>query len=185
LIAKESGLNDLLLRPLSAKNLPVTHPEKKGWVNRDQLLGIQGRSRKVQLITAKKLNINDFPQPAGGCLLCEKEFGKKLFEMFKKWPDGNGEDIALLKFGRHFWEGKSLIVLGRNHQENQRLEMIFQPRKVGPFWAEESLIIPKGFPGPTALIRSKKISPATIKKAKKMILSYSPKASVQPQFVVR
>src|SRR3972149_7238825 len=54
LVEKESGLEGLLLRPLSAKLLPRTIPEEKGWVNRDKLYGIQGRSRKEQMILARE-----------------------------------------------------------------------------------------------------------------------------------
>ena len=176
LVAKESGLKDRLLRPLSAKVLPPTLPEKKGWVKREKLMAIQGRSRQQQIALAKKLKIKEYPQPAGGCLLCEKEFGKKLFKLLEKWPECNGNDIGLLRLGRHFWEGKTLIVLGKNHEENLKLAKLAQKKDI--------LLKPQNFPGPTALIRNSKINQKKIKTAQKLILKLSSKASKQPQFVV-
>jgi hypothetical protein len=166
ILTQESGLNGYLLRPLSAQLLPETIPEKKGWVDREKLLAIQGRGRYQQIELAKKWKLS-FPQPAGGCILCEKVFGEKLKIMFKNWPSCNGDDVQLLKLGRHFWQGKNLIVLGRNEKENEELEKLAKKSDV--------LIIPKNFPGPTALIRGKKISKTTVKIAKKRILKFSPK----------
>ena len=166
LIAQESSLSNLLLRPLSAKILPPTLPEKKGWIDREKLRGIQGRSRKKQIALAKKHDLQ-YPQPAGGCLLCEPEFGKKLFKLFKKWPDCTGKDVELLKIGRHFWDKKTKIVLGRNQQENEKLETFAQKNDV--------LIKPQNFLGPLALLQGNKITQKNIKKAKNLITKYSKK----------
>jgi len=173
LIAKESGLNDLLLRPLSARLLAPTLVEKKGWVKRKKLMAIQGRSRKKQIALAQKFKIPPYPQPAGGCLLTEKEFAPKLFNLLKRWPKANGQDVTLLRLGRHFWDKKTLIILGRNQNENEKLEKMKMKKDI--------LITPKNFPGPTALVRTKgqKTSQA-IKKAKELILGYSPKAKLIP-----
>lgn len=176
IIAEKSGLKDRLLRPLSARVLPISLPEKKGWIDRDKLLAIQGRSRRHQLVLAKKYRLQ-FPQPAGGCLLTEKEFGQKLLDLFQKWPDCDGNDVALLRLGRHFWKGKTKIVLGRNKEENDQLAKLTQKKDI--------LVVPQNFPGPTALIRShQKIKPATVKKAKKLIISFSSRAPEKPQFLV-
>lgn len=173
LIAKKSGLNDLLLRPLSAKLLPLTLPEKKDWVNREKLLAIQGRQRHNQIKLAQKYKLT-FPQPAGGCILCEPEFAKKLFELFKKWPKAEGDDVKLLFLGRHFWYRNNKIILGKNKEENEKLVKM---AKKGDF-----LVEPANFPGPTALIRGPKITPHAIKKAKTLILTYSKKQSTSPAF---
>src|SRR5205085_2502906 len=45
IIGENSNLTDLLLRPLSAKLLPVTKPEREGWVDRRRLYGFWGRGR--------------------------------------------------------------------------------------------------------------------------------------------
>jgi len=194
LIAKESGLKDRLLRPLSAKLFSPTLPEKKGWVNRDKLMAIQGRQRHIQIKLAKKYKLT-YPQPAGGCILCEPEFAKKLFELFDKWPKCSGEDIKLLFLGRHFWHpaksrtrkfrfakasfaGRGAlatkIVLGKNEEENEKLAKLAQKGNL--------IIEPANFPGPTALIRGEKITSQTIKKAKSLILTYSKKQSTSPTF---
>ncbi len=119
IIEKESGLKGLILRPLSAKLLPETIPEKKGWINRDKLLAIKGRSRKEQISLANKFNLN-YPCPAGGCLLTEKEFAKKIRDLFKHKKKINSDDMKLLKLGRHF-RLKDKIIVGRNERENKML----------------------------------------------------------------
>jgi len=77
LIEKETGLKGKLLRPLSAKLLPTTEAEKK-WIDRNRLLSINGRKRETQLELAKRFGIEGYPTPAGGCLLTDKEFAKKI-----------------------------------------------------------------------------------------------------------
>jgi len=100
LIATESGLNGLLLRPLSAKHLPLTIPEKKEWVERDLLMDFQGRSRKPQMELAKNLKIKEYPAPAGGCLLTEKAFSQRLKDLLTCQDAPELREIELLKLGR-------------------------------------------------------------------------------------
>jgi tRNA-uridine 2-sulfurtransferase len=121
LIAEESGLKDKLLRPLSAKLLPETVAEKKGLVDRNKLLDIQGRSRKPQLELAKEYEIRSYPSPAGGCLLTCEEYSKKLQDLFDNKKRLKMTDIALLRVGRHFRLGKNKIIVGRNQEENSLL----------------------------------------------------------------
>jgi tRNA U34 2-thiouridine synthase MnmA/TrmU len=154
LIDKETKLEGKLLRPLSAKLLEETDAEKSGLIDRSKLFDIQGRSRKRQIELAEKYNIS-YPSPAGGCLLCEPEFCKRLKPVLSSI---NEADIELLRFGRHFPEG---IILGRNEQENQKLEKIAKKNKL-------ILVIPNQ-PGPSALIKDKKL----INKAKELIKKYS------------
>jgi tRNA U34 2-thiouridine synthase MnmA/TrmU len=78
LIEKEAGLDGLILRPLSAKLLPASIPEKEDWVDREKLLKIQGRSRKPQIHLADHYGIRDYPCPAGGCLLTDPVFPLRL-----------------------------------------------------------------------------------------------------------
>lgn len=168
LIEKESGLKGYLLRPLSAKLLNPTIPEKENWVNRDNFLDISGRSRKRQIALAKKWGISDYPAPAGGCLLTDLEFSKKIKEMLILWPDCAGNDVKLLKLGRHFWEGENKIIVGRNEKENSEIKQLSQKGDI--------LIKPKEFAGPLILIRSKKkISEKSLLKAKELMIKYSPK----------
>lgn len=119
---KEAGLEGKILRPLSAKLLPETEAEKKGWVNREKLLDIRGRSRKKQIKLTKEFGIKDYPCPAGGCLLTYKEFAAKIRDLFIQKKKVGIKDINLLKIGRHFRFGKNKIIVGRNEAENKQLE---------------------------------------------------------------
>jgi hypothetical protein len=106
LIEKESGLDDLLLRPLSAKLLAPTLPEREGVVDRERLFAISGRSRKEQMRLAVSLGIEDYPTPAGGCCaLLDPVFASRLGDALGRLgPDDrlSREEVALLRVGRHF-----------------------------------------------------------------------------------
>jgi tRNA-specific 2-thiouridylase len=103
-IQEESGIHDRLLRPLCAKNLPETLPEREGWVNRTQLYDFHGRSRKPQMALAQKFGFDDYAQPAGGCcFLTDEQYSVKLSDMWQSRGEKRYEldDIMLLKVGRH------------------------------------------------------------------------------------
>ncbi|MCP2520104.1 hypothetical protein NLC26_01015 [Candidatus Aminicenantes bacterium AC-708-M15] len=121
IIEKEAGLEGKIVRPLSAKLLPETEAERKKWINREKLLDIKGRSRKPQISLAKKFGINDYPCPAGGCLLTYKEFARKVKDLFEHKKRISFKDIQLLKIGRHFRFNESKIIVGRNKLENKLL----------------------------------------------------------------
>ncbi|MDI6809460.1 MAG: tRNA (5-methylaminomethyl-2-thiouridylate)-methyltransferase [Candidatus Eisenbacteria bacterium] len=146
LIARESGLDRLLLRPLSARLLPPTIPEEKGWVDRSGLLSISGRSRKEQAALAAKYGLQDYPQPAGGCcFLTDKSYGRRLKDLFTfKGKDKiTAEDMILLKVGRHFRISPALkVIVGRDESENN-----FLMRHKG----SRSYLEPVNFPGPVTL----------------------------------
>jgi len=126
LIEKKSGLEGLLLRPLSAKLLEETVPEKRGWVNRQGLLCISGRGRRDQMELAKELGIKEYGQPAGGCLLTDPEFSKRLKDLIAH--EGlSRQNIELLKLGRHFRIApQTRLIVGRNQDENLKLENLAQ-----------------------------------------------------------
>lgn len=140
IIEKESKLEGLVLRPLSAKLLPPTVPEKMGIVDREKLLNISGRSRKPQMALAKSYEISDYPCPAGGCLLTDSGFSRRTKDIMTH-SEVTLNDIELLKVGRHFRLSHSCkIIIGRNKEENERLlkltetgDMCFSPIEVkGP-----------------------------------------------------
>ncbi len=137
LIEKEAGLEGRVVRPLSAKVLEETIPEKQGWVERRKLLNIAGRGRKEQMALAKEFGINDYPCPSGGCLLTDPNFSRRLRDLMKYNPDFSLNDIQLLKLGRHLRinHGYKLIV-ARNEKENaclielrQRGDYLFSPHQ--------------------------------------------------------
>lgn len=103
-VQRESGVEDLLLRPLCAKNLPATRPEREGWVDRDALHDFSGRSRKPQMALAAQFGFTDYAQPAGGCcFLTNEQYSVKLADLWQHRArrDYDLDDILLLKVGRH------------------------------------------------------------------------------------
>ncbi len=123
-IEKKSGLEGLLLRPLSAKRLPETIPESKGWVKREGLMDFSGRTRKPQIGLAGILGLKGYPNPSGGCLLTDPEFAKRLKELINH--EGlTQESIELLRYGRHFrLTPKARLIVGRNEKEDKALEAL-------------------------------------------------------------
>jgi tRNA-specific 2-thiouridylase len=122
IIERESGLEGRLLRPLSARLLEPTIPEQNGLIDRGRLLALQGRSRKLQMALAEKRGIADYPCPAGGCMLTDPGFARRMRDLMRFRPDFDLGDVNLLQVGRHFRlaPGAKSIV-GRNNDENLRL----------------------------------------------------------------
>jgi len=144
-IARESGLRDLLVRPLSAKLLLPTLPEEKGWIQREKLLDFQGRSRRPQMELANRLNISDYPSPGGGCLLTEKGFSRRLKDLVTARADVETRELELLKSGRHFRIGPhTKLVVGRNKLENEIIQTLAGEQDI--------LLKSVSAPGPTALL---------------------------------
>ena len=103
-VAAESGADDRLLRPLCAKNLPPTLPEREGWVDREKLFDFSGRSRKPQMALAQQYGFADYAQPAGGCcFLTDEKYSQKLVDLWQARgeKDYTLDDVMLLKVGRH------------------------------------------------------------------------------------
>lgn len=126
IVAAESGANDRLLRPLCAKLLAPTLPEREGWVQRDLLGDFSGRSRKPQMTMAKRFNIDDYAQPAGGCcFLTDENYSAKLADLWgaRGKREYELDDIMLLKVGRHLRPRPHFkIIVGREEGENNFLE---------------------------------------------------------------
>ena len=126
IIARESGVDDRLLRPLCAKHLPPTLPEREGWVDREKLYGFHGRNRKPQIALAKEFGFEDWAQPAGGCcFLTNEEYSKKLTDLWQARGSREYEldDIMLLKVGRHIRPADNYkLIISREEGENNYLE---------------------------------------------------------------
>ena len=144
IIAKEAGVHDRLLRPLSAQLLPPTLPEREGWVNRDQLHGFYGRSRKPQFELAEKFGLKEWAQPAGGCcFLTDESYSNRLSDLWeaRKVRDYEFEDIVLLKVGRHIRPSDEFkVIVARDEGESNYLRGFKKQFKtvetashVGPF----------------------------------------------------
>ncbi len=125
IIARESGADDRLLRPLCAKNLPPTLPEREGWVDRDKLFGFHGRGRTPQIELAKSLGIEEYSQPAGGCcFLTDNSYASKLGDLWQSRGERTYEidDIMLLKVGRHLRPAPHYkLIISREEGENHYL----------------------------------------------------------------
>ncbi len=125
-VARESGAEDLLLRPLCARNLPPTLPEREGWVDRERLYDFSGRTRKPQMALARQFGIEDYAQPAGGCcFLTDRQYATKLADLWRSRGERRYEldDIMLLKVGRHIRPRPHFkLIIGREEGENRFLE---------------------------------------------------------------
>ncbi len=125
-VSKHSGADDLLLRPLSARNLPETRPEREGWVERDKLYDFSGRSRKPQMALAKKFGFEDYAQPAGGCcFLTDEQYSHKLADLWQARGsrEYDMDDIMLLKVGRHLRPAPHFkLIISREEGEGNFLQ---------------------------------------------------------------
>ncbi|MFW5857472.1 MAG: hypothetical protein ACOCX4_06310 [Planctomycetota bacterium] len=127
-IDKATGLADRLLRPLSARFLDPTLPEREGWVDRDRLPAIRGRGRQEQIRLAAALGVARYGAPAGGCLLTEALFCRKFDDLLAHRPDADAGEMRLLAVGRHFrLDPQTRAVSGRDEGENDWLERLTRP----------------------------------------------------------
>ena len=143
-VEKESGFLHRLLRPLSALLLTETLMEQEGLVDRTRLLDINGRSRKRQMALAKQYGLDDYPAPAGGCLLTDPIFSRRLKELLIHSPEPDMREVELLKAGRHFRFASGIkVIIGRKKTENEFIEKY---TRVQDAWARVVT-----YPGPLAL----------------------------------
>ena len=140
------GLEGLVVRPLTARVLEPTLPEKEGVVDRSRLLGISGRGRTEQYALAAKYGITDIPQPSGGCLLTDPGYSARLRDLWAHDPAAGARDINLLRVGRHFRPSDPCkVIVGRDEGENKALEAFRTP--------SDALLYLKDFQGPMVLVR--------------------------------
>jgi tRNA U34 2-thiouridine synthase MnmA/TrmU len=146
-IERETNMEGKILRPLSAKLLKPTKSETNGLVDRSLLGSIRGRSRKGQLDLAANYGIADPPNSAGGCLLTDPQFSKRVRDLFKFMvSEPSINDVELLKIGRHFrLDSNSKLIVGRNHNENEMLLSYCEDR--------DYIIQPVSIPGPVSILR--------------------------------
>jgi len=151
IVERESGLTGRLLRPLSARLLEPTIPERDGLVDRSRLLDISGRSRQRQMALARELGVTDWPQPAGGCCyLTDESFARKFFDILDAREEAGEarrirkEDVVLLSTGRHFRiSPRAKLVVGRSEVENAVLD---------GYGAGRARLEARGLSGPVALL---------------------------------
>ena len=179
-IERDSDNDGLLLRPLSAKLLNPTKAETEGWIDREKLLSFSGRGRSPQIRMAKEYGIEDYPAPAGGCILADPILSTRIEKIYKDDFVVGVEaltvgDIRLFLVGRQFvLPGDHWLVLGRNEKENLKIEQLSS--------REDTLLRMADRPGPTALLRSSKrqhstqnISELTLSQAAGLVVRYGKK----------
>jgi tRNA-specific 2-thiouridylase len=150
-VEKNSGLPGYILRPLSAKLLPPTIPEQQGLVDRERLLDISGRGRKEQIKLAEDFGVTDYPAPAGGCLLTDVGFSRRLRDLLEHQENCQERDFELLRYGRHFrLDDNHKVIVGRTKEDNKQILELSDPHKdirlrmtdmAGP-----AVLIPSGAP---------------------------------------
>ena len=169
IIERESGCEDILVRPLCAKNLAQTKAEKEGLVDRQKLFDFSGRNRKPQMQLAEKFGITDYPSPAGGCILTDPVLSLRIQDYYETHEQIIPEDIMLMMIGRQFkLPSGAWLVVGRNQSENIKIEKLRQH--------DDWLLQPKDIPGPSAILRYRS-KPDDLETAASIVVRYSKKSA--------
>ena len=166
-VAKQSGMDGYIVRPLSAKRLPESIPEQEGLIDREQLLDLSGRSRKPQMRMAAQYGITSYPAPAGGCLLTDKGYSHRLRDIFDHQALYTEAELHLLKFGRHLrHDPHTKVIVGRTRKENE---------SIGKWIDADRDIVLKtmGYPGPTAVIPGGCKAESLVRRAAAICAGYS------------
>ncbi len=174
IVEELAGLENEILRPLSAKLLPETEIEKQGLIDRNKLLAIKGKSRKEQMALAKKLGFKSYATPGGGCLLTDPGYSKRFKELQEVFPDFGLEEASLIKYGRLFVEQDYMFLVGRKHEENLELKKITGK--------DDILLEVQEIPGPLTLLHffrvakqpvSEEVKQIALKKAAEKTVRYA------------
>jgi tRNA-specific 2-thiouridylase len=181
-IARHSGLEGRLLRPLSARLLPPTIPEEQGTIDRARLYDFSGRSRKGLIRLAREFGFadRDIPSPSTGCMLTQQNFAPRVFDLVRLQPDNQAWDFALLKVGRHVrFDPRTKVVVGRREAENVMLRELAarSDSRAG------ALLHPDNFMGPSALVAGE-ASDEAVQFAGGLILRFAHYDASEPARVV-
>ncbi|NDV18924.1 tRNA(5-methylaminomethyl-2-thiouridylate) methyltransferase [Pseudodesulfovibrio sp. JC047] len=170
LITKRAHVRDVLLRPLSAKNLKPTPMETSGLVDRDQLLDWSGRGRKPQYALAEAYGFTEIPTPGGGCCLTEASGAARFVQVLIHRPRPTATDFSLARAGRQYWAGSHWLTFGRTAEDNQQIESCVE--------STDYIFKVANFPGPLAVGRpvAGEWSPEALQDAAALMASYSGKA---------
>jgi len=167
IIEADTGLEGLIVRPLSAKRLPLTRPEEAGILDRNLFFGIEGRSRAKLLDLARHYGIKNPPAASAGCALTAPDFARKVRDIFEHSRDYQRWEFETLRMGRHFRVSPTArVIVARNESQNEYLTYL-HPRGT-------ALMTPENFQGPAALVageQTREIHEA----AGRLILRYSHK----------
>ncbi len=149
MIAIGSGLDDRLLRPLSARRLSPTRAEREGIVARDRLLDLQGTGRRTQLALAGELGIDAGPFSRGSCALAEATLAGHVQTLQQSRLAVTSAAIAALRLGRITWlDDTTVIVVSRRAEESEGLRQIVARGEL----SNSLLLELANIAGPTALV---------------------------------
>jgi len=174
-VAKWSGFKDLIVRPLSQKLLPDTKPIRERWIDKNLLLDLQGRNRIPQIELAEKFGISEYPTPAGGCLLTDPGYSKRLFDL-KKYNMFAQRFITFLNVGRQFrLDYSTKLIIGRNQNDNEYMEKLIE-KDVNN---KNIVLKAKEIPGPIGIVQThdKIVSEETLKLAAEILVRYTSKVN--------
>ncbi len=172
-VEKHSGFKGHIVRPLSAANLPPTIPEREGLVDRERLLDISGRGRSRQIKLAEKFGITDYPAPAGGCLLTDKNFSNRLRDLLDHQDDCTEDEMHLLKHGRHFrLNTEAKLIVGRTERDNENILKYHNP-------AADTVLDVKDYPSPITVV-PRGANTASIQLAAAICVGYSKAPKLAP-----
>lgn len=168
-VLRDSGFGDDVVRPLSAKLLAPSRAEREGLLDRDQLLGLSGRSRKPQIALAATFGIRDYPAPAGGCLLTDGGYCNRLHDLASHEGYGDRRLIDLLRVGRHVrLPGGTKCIIGRDKNDNDTLRTVA---------AESDVILHAvALRGPTVLLPGGARDQADLAIAVRICAAYGPQS---------
>ena len=169
-IEREAGVEGILVRPLCARRLPPTEPEKRGLLDREKLYDFRGRGRKPQMRLAERFGITDYPTPAGGCILTDPTIGERILKLLSLRRGLSVREAELALIGRHFVEEGFWLIVGRKEAENRRLRELALPG--------DKLFKIRGVPGPTGLLVEGRGDP---EKVKEILKRYTPRARNLPE----
>ena len=150
-IERDSETRSLLLRPLCAQLMKETEPELQGLVDRSKLMKMSGRGRSAQIALAKEYGISDYPTPAGGCVLADPILSRRIKQLYAdqsilQAAQVSVLDVRALLVGRQLLlPGGGWLILGRDEQDNERIEALASP--------EDAILRMEDWPGPTALLK--------------------------------
>ncbi len=166
-VAKLSGIRDLIVRPLCQQHLPDTLPLREAWVDKDDMLDFHGRGREAQMKLAKELGVKDFPPPAGGCLLTDRNYCLRLKDLMER-QEMDYSNLMLLNNGRHFrFPDGAKLIIGRDEPDNDALESSFK---------NGYRLLAKDIMGPLGLLIADEVDEQTKQEAVNIFLYYHPKA---------
>lgn len=170
-VGKLSGAKELLVRPLSQRLMPDTKPILEGWVDKAEMLDIQGRSRRRQEELAAELNVSEYHNPGGGCLLTEKGFGLRVHDLLRH-EMLDARQAEFLRYGRHFrLDDTCKLVVGKTSADNQSLSELVD---------QELVLKAEQGPGPIGvLLCSGEPCEETLVLAASIVLRYTSKAPQQ------